>query len=61
MRYGRRVSLAEILREVEVLQRPERLRVMERLHELTEADMPESFREGMEDIRAGRVMELDEA
>lgn len=55
------VSVKEIIREIEGLPSNERWEVLESVRRLVEPEIPESFREGMADIKAGRVMELDEA
>lgn len=57
----RRMSVAEIIREIKAMPKEKRVRVIERICELNDADIPESFKEGMADIRAGRVVDLDEA
>jgi len=55
------MSTREVLQEFRALSAGERKRVAEVI--LTEEDswIPESFRQGMEDIAAGRVMEMDDA
>ncbi len=55
------MSAGEVLEEFRALPAEERKRVAAAI--LTEEDswIPESFRQGMEDIAAGRVMEMDKA
>jgi len=55
------MSAGEVLQEFRALSAGERKRVAEVI--LTEEDswIPESFRRGMEDIAAGRVMEMADA
>ncbi len=55
------MSTGEVLQEFRALSARERKWVAEVI--MTEEDswIPESFRQGMEDIAAGRVMEMDDA
>ena len=55
------MSVTEIIREIEALPTKERLQVFKRVHQLAEKDVPESFKEGMEDIRAGRIVDMETA
>ncbi len=55
------MSVAEIIREIKALPAKERAQVAKFVVEDDDSWIPESFKEGMEDIRAGRVMDLDEA
>ncbi len=55
------MSVAEIIREIKALPQVERCKVIEELYELSGQDIPESFKEGMEDIRAGRVVDMETA
>ncbi len=43
------MSVAELLHEIEALPNEERLRLVEKLVQLTEADVPESLRQSMAD------------
>jgi predicted transcriptional regulator len=55
------MSAAELIEQIEALPEQERAQVIERLHALAPSWIPESFREGMADIAAGRIVDLDEA
>jgi hypothetical protein len=55
------MSAAELVEQIEALPEPERAKVIERFHANAPKWIPESFREGMADIAAGRVVDLDEA
>ncbi|MBI4023614.1 MAG: hypothetical protein HY360_01445 [Verrucomicrobia bacterium] len=55
------MSVAEIIREIKAMPKKKRVQVIERICELNDEDIPSSFKEGMADIRAGRVIDLDEA
>lgn len=55
------MSLSEIIEELPKLSVTERSVIWQRLEEITEADVPESFRQGMADIAAGRHVEMDQA
>ena len=55
------MSVSEIMREIEGLPSEERWQVLDFVHRLLEPDVPESFREGMADIRAGRVVDMKQA
>jgi predicted transcriptional regulator len=55
------MSATELVEQIEALPEQERAEVIERLHERAPAWIPESFREGMADIAAGRVVDLDDA
>jgi predicted transcriptional regulator len=55
------MSAAELVDQIEALPEPERAKVIEELHARAPKWIPESFREGMADIAAGRVVDLDEA
>jgi hypothetical protein len=54
------MSLAEIIEELPTLSPPDRKIVWQKLASITEADVPESFRRGMQDIAEGRVMEMND-
>jgi hypothetical protein len=55
------MSATELVKQIEALPEQQRAEVIERLHANTPAWIPESFREGMGDIAAGHVVDLDEA
>jgi predicted transcriptional regulator len=55
------MSAGELVEQIEALPERERAEVIERLHAHAPAWIPESFREGMADIAAGRSVDLDEA
>lgn len=55
------MSLTEIIEELPKLTVKERSMVWQRLEAITEADVPESFRQGMADIAAGRHVDMEEA
>jgi predicted transcriptional regulator len=50
-----------LVEQIEALSERERAEVIERLHALAPSWIPESFREGMADIAAGRTVDLQEA
>jgi predicted transcriptional regulator len=54
------MSVSEILREIKALPQNERLHLVEQLVKLTEADIPESFREGMAQAERGELLDFDE-
>jgi hypothetical protein len=49
------MGVVELLREIEALTSEERLRLVEKLVQLTEADIPESLRQSMAEGPAGRI------
>ena len=55
------MSVKEILREIEALPAEERWNVLEEVRRLVEPEVPASFREGMEQIKRGEGIELDDA
>jgi len=55
------VSVAEILKELHKLSASDRAAVWKKLGEITEADVPASFRQGMRDIAEGRTVEMESA
>ena len=55
------MSVTDILHEIEALPTEERLRLVEKLVQLTEADVPESLRESMAQAARGELIELDDA
>ena len=55
------MSAAELVEQIEALPEQERAKVIEALHARAPKWIPESFREGMADIAAGRAVDLDDA
>ena len=55
------MSATELVEQIEALPELERAKVIEQLHAHAPKWIPESFREGMADIAAGRVIDLDDA
>jgi hypothetical protein len=55
------MSVKEILREIEALPSEQRWSVLEGVRRLVESEIPASFREGMEEIKRGEGIELDDA
>jgi len=55
------MGVTELLHEIEALPSEERLRLVEKLVQLTEADVPESLRESMAQAERGELIEMDEA
>ena len=57
--YGMGVS--EILNEIEALPAEQRWQILERTREMLGSEIPESFKQGMQEIARGEVIELDDA
>ena len=55
------MSVAEILKELPKLSASDRAAVWKKLGEITEADVPASFRQGMRDIAEGRTVDMESA
>ena len=55
------MTAAKIIEEIKRLPPDEQVKVVEYLHSLEAKDIPESFREGMKDARAGRVVDTKRA
>jgi hypothetical protein len=55
------MGVTELLHEIEALPSEERLRLVEKLVQLTEADIPESLRQSMAEAARGEFIEMDEA
>jgi hypothetical protein len=55
------MSVKEILREIEALPSEQRWNVLEGVRRLVEPEVPASFREGMEQIKRGEGIDLDDA
>jgi len=59
--YLRTMGVTELLHEIEALPSEDRLRLVEKLVQLTEADIPESLRQSMAEAGRGEFIEMDEA
>jgi hypothetical protein len=55
------MSVAEILHQIEALPTEERLELVNKLVELSEADVPESLRQSMAEANRGELIALDDA
>jgi hypothetical protein len=55
------MGVSEILSEIKSLPPEQRWQVLERTREMLGPEIPESFKQGMEEIARGEVLELDEA
>ena len=55
------MSVKEILREIEALPCEQRWTVLEGVRRLVEPEVPASFKEGMEQIKRGEGIDLDDA
>jgi hypothetical protein len=55
------VGVSEILDEIKSLPTEQRWQILQRTREMLGAEIPESFKRGMEEIARGEVIELDEA
>jgi hypothetical protein len=55
------MSVAELLHEIKALPSEERLLLVEKLVQLTEADVPESLRQSMAEAERGKLIDLDDA
>jgi hypothetical protein len=55
------MSIAEILHQIEALPTEERLHLVEKLFQLTEAEVPESLRQSMAEAERGELIDLDAA
>jgi hypothetical protein len=60
-RYCTGVTAARIIEEIKRLPPDEQVKVVEYLQSLEAKDIPESFREGMKDVKAGRVVDMKRA
>ncbi len=54
------MSVSEILREIQALPAEERVSLVEKLVQLSEADIPPAFREGMAEAARGDFIELED-
>jgi hypothetical protein len=55
------MGVSEILEEIKLLPTPQRWEILERTREMLDAEIPESFKQGMREIVSGDVIELNEA
>ena len=55
------MSTKELLHEIEALPKQEQIWLLEKLSALTEAEIPESFRQGMKEAERGELLDLDES
>lgn len=55
------MSVNEIMHQIEALPSKERWEILEHTRHLLEPDIPEAFKEGMEAIARGEVIDLDDA
>ena len=55
------MKTTELLEQIEALPKEEKAKLIERLHAGAPSWIPESFREGMADLAAGRSVDLDDA
>lgn len=55
------MSANELLHEIELLPKEERLWLWERLSQLIEVDIPESLRQSLAEAERGELIDLDEA
>jgi hypothetical protein len=55
------MSTKELLHEIEALPKQEQVWLLEKLSALTEAEIPESFRQGMKEAERGELLDLDES
>lgn len=55
------MGVPEILEEIKLLPTHQRWEILERTREMLDAEIPESFKQGMHEIARGEVIELDEA
>ncbi len=55
------MSVTEILKELPKLSATDRAAVWKKLGEITEADVPASFRQGMRDIAKGLTVDMESA
>ena len=55
------MSVTEILKELPKLSPTDRAAVWKKLGEITEADVPATFRQGMRDIAEGLTLDMESA
>jgi hypothetical protein len=55
------VSISEIIKEIDALPKEQRAGLIEYVHQLEEGEIPDSFKQGMADIEAGRVVDMETA
>ena len=55
------MSTSDLLHKIETLPKSDQLWLPEKLSEMTEAEIPDSFRRSMAEAERGELIELDEA
>ena len=55
------MGVSEILEEIKSLPTQQRWEILQRTREMLDAEIPESFKQGMREIARGEMIELDEA
>jgi len=60
-RYSLRMGVSKILDEIKSLPAEQRWEILQRTREMLGPEIPEGFKQGMEEIARGEVIELDEA
>jgi len=55
------MGVTEILHQIDNLPSEQRWQVLEHVRHLVEPEIPESFKQAMEEIKRGEVIDLDEA
>jgi len=55
------MGVSQILEEIKSLPPEQRWEILERTREMLAPEIPESFKQGMQEIARGEVIELDEA
>jgi hypothetical protein len=55
------MGVSEILKEIKSLPPEERWQIIQRTRETLDSEIPESFKQGMQEIAKGEVIDLDEA
>src|SRR5206468_11020620 len=60
-RYSLRMCVSKILDEIKSLPAEQRWEILQRTREMLGPEIPEGFKQGMEEIARGEAIELDEA
>ncbi|HUI05438.1 MAG TPA: hypothetical protein VL486_00375 [Verrucomicrobiae bacterium] len=55
------MSVTEIIKGIQALPKEQRAQVIEFVRQLEEGEIPESFKQGMADVDAGRVVDMETA
>ncbi len=55
------MSAIELLHEIEALPTPQKIWLIEKLGHLAEAEIPETFRQGMAEAERGELYDMDAA